>query len=93
MNRLRRLGALVLILLALLGGPRPVCAAPAAQGPVPTAQPPSTSQPPNRTRLAAPAGCLANFMTFVKEALSSRRGMVQLATIGMCIGLFIMMRK
>jgi hypothetical protein len=32
-------------------------------------------------------------MTFVKEALSSRRGMVQLATIGMCIGLFIMMRK
>jgi hypothetical protein len=48
---------------------------------------------PRVTNLPAAAGCTASFFNFVRETINSRRRMVQLATVGLCIGLFIMMRK
>jgi len=36
---------------------------------------------------------LGRFLSFMEAKLSDRRRMVQLAALGMCIGLYILMRK
>jgi hypothetical protein len=39
------------------------------------------------------AGAVGRAFSYVETALSNRRRMIQLATLGMCIGLYILMRR
>jgi hypothetical protein len=62
---------------------------------------PATSPRPAVTCVAAPLfgdswgvrRGIGTAWNFVESGLSDRRRMIQLATIGMCIGLYIMMRR
>jgi hypothetical protein len=74
---------IVLVLVVLL---QP---APARAGEAPSASPAQAgfvSSP-------LPAWSLNNLFSPVQSALGNRRRMIQFATIGMCIGLYILMRK
>ena len=57
-------------------------------------EPPSPS-PPQAASVSAPllAWNWNNLFSPVQSALGNRRRMIQFATIGMCIGLYILMRK
>ena len=65
--------------------------------------PPTVSAAPivlsSQHAAAAPAALLADtsslgrVLQFLEAKLSDRRRMIQLATIGMCIGLYILMRR
>lgn len=88
-GRWLRCGALVLTLFALSAG-----LAPAA----PTVSPAETANgprmpPPARCPCVAALPVAKGFWAPIREALSNRTRMVQLATIGMLVGLFIMLRK
>ncbi len=85
----RTLAGLVLLLLLLPGGLVPVAGA----APLPGA--PARVASAAATRPAAPplASGWTSFWAFMRSVVGNRRTMLQVATIGMCIGLFIMMRK
>ena len=77
-----RLGLLVLLCLVTAGTPEAAAASPAEPAAV-------TAPPASRP----PAVVVGGLFEPIRKALNSRSRMVQLATIGMCVALFIMMRK
>lgn len=86
-NKRRRCAALVLFVLLLF---QTTAVAADAIQPVPR------SMAPVR-RAAVPAlvagWSLTKAFSYVETALGSQRRMIQLATLGMCIGLYILMRR
>ena len=76
----------ILLLLLVLFQTAPACAG-------------EPRPPPRLQTIAVPTPLLAESWSWrklfnpVQAALGSRRRMVQFATIGMCIGLYILMRK
>jgi hypothetical protein len=95
-----RLGVVALVLLGLhaeLGAgcraapePRPGPGAPRLSRP---AAPAIAAVPPRRALPLAEGWSFSKFFAPIRNALGNRARMIQVATIGMCIGLYIMMRK
>jgi hypothetical protein len=100
----RFFGALALILLLLspgLNAPA-LAAAPSPNGPAARSRVPggTSSQPTRFGARDLPAALplaegwtLGKVWSSIRHGLGNRRRMLQVATIGMCIGLYIMMRK
>ncbi len=83
---LRRFCLVALLFLVVDGAFLPTAAANPAPRPVAvTASPPASL-------FAATTG-LGRVLSFLESTLSDRRRMIQLAALGMCIGLYILMRK
>jgi len=75
----------MLLLVASAFFPPTVCAAPVVLSCQHAGATPSA--------LLADTSSLGRVLQFVEAKLSDRRRMIQLATIGMCIGLYILMRR
>ena len=97
----------ILCFFALLPAANPAGAAPPVRqtathaltkGASPTLFDRSVSSNLERARVAGPPALAdgwgwRNLLTSFESAFGNRRRMIQLATIGMCIGLYIMMRR
>jgi hypothetical protein len=82
-------GLLVVALLLALAGPA-VAGAVSPAGPAPASA--HRFAPPARAPLPL-ATWFSKIIMFLRSALGNQARMLQVATIGMCIGLYIMMRK